>query len=364
MVGEISDALLNKGWHDQCEFRFAPGGDSSKGTAKDAQDFIRILKNYIDPHLKLRANRDAHYEDVYGAAMQIFQDEICEIIDPLLQDSAKSIQESSRQFWEGRDANGYPNAFARLAHMGTLLIHWGVFHLLSPARAPVGMDVVNSVAKAVEELDIFTVNHDLLLENQLKQAGIQFTDGFSEKIGDVLRFNWSWNEKISVRLYKLHGSLDWYQFGFPGGIIQFGKVPTKCDPSKCKDADGEDLFLRNPTPLILIGTTGKERLYGVGFVGEVFLQFHNRLLTYHTLICCGYGWADTGINNRVNQWLMNRTENRVIILHGGSLDELKQKRFWSKNNRWEHFKSMGKVIVVPKWLSDCTLADLERFFDK
>jgi hypothetical protein len=123
------------------------------------------------------------------------------------------------------------------------------------------------------------------------------------------------------------------------------------------------LSLLNPVPLFLTGATGKERIYGVGFVGEFFIQFHSRLASYHTLICCGYGWADKGINNRLNQWLFNSTENRIVILHKGPVDELKRKRFWSQGNRWAQFEQAGKIVVVPQWLSDCSLNDLEPFFD-
>ncbi len=363
MVGDISHAILNQGWRDEGEFRFSPSGVESTGTAKCAQEFLRLLKGYVDPHLQHREKRDGHYEDFYAAATQIVQDEICEIVDPMLRDSAATIQAASRPLYEDQDANGYPNAFAKLAHSATLLIHWGVYHLLYPVTKPIGLGVLNAAANAVEQMEVFTVNHDVLVERQLQQGGIPFTDGFSDRVGDVLRFNWSWKEDTTVRLYKLHGSLDWYRFGFPGGIVQFAKVPMGCDPSTCKDGEGEELALLNQTPLFLTGTTGKERLYGVGFVGEFFIQFHSRLADYHTLICCGYGWADKGINNRVNQWLLNAPENRIVILHNNALDELKHKQFWSKRDRWTQFQQAGKIVVVPKWLSDCALNDLEPFFD-
>jgi hypothetical protein len=367
MVNQISHALLSQGWHDEGEFRFSPSVTESTGTALRAQEFLRILKSYIDPHLKLRENREGHCEDLYAAANQIFQDEISEIVDPMLRCSVSEIRSSVLNLYQGQDANNYPNAFAQLVHSGILLIDWCVFHSLWPAEIPKGMEVLTSVAKAIQQMDIFSLNHDLLIERQLEQNGIVFSDGFSEKVGDVLRFNWSWNSGTPVNLYKLHGSLDWYRFTFPGGMFQFAKVPRKVDPRRCRDSDGNNLYLPNQVPLLLIGTLGKERLYGVGLVAEFFLQFRSRLANHQTLICCGYGWGDKGINNRLNQWLYDSVKNRIVILHKGSLDELKQKRFWSKrgswSNRWNECEQSGQVVVVPKWLSDCTLNDLEPFFD-
>ena len=371
-VKKISDALLNQGWHDEGEFRFSPSIAESTGTAFRAQKFLRILKNYIDTHLILRENRGGHYEDLYTAAMQIFEDETSGTVEPMLRHSVAEIRSSVTSLYQDQEAGIYPNAFARLVHSGTRLIHWGVFHLLLAAETPVGMDILKSVAKATQQMDIFSLNHDLLIERQLELNGIQFADGFSETDGDVIKFNWSWNSDIPVRLYKLHGSLDWYRLTCPGCVDRFAKVPRKVDPRRCKDAEGNDLVLQptNTVPLLLIGTTGKERLYGAGIIGEIFLEFLLRLRNHRTLICCGYGWADNGINNRLCQWVQNSIRNRIVILHDSAdepLDKLKQKQFWSKSehwsSRWDNWKQNGQVVVVPKWLSGCTLNDLESFFD-
>jgi hypothetical protein len=64
---EITDALLNRGWRgwrdDDGEFHFCPNGTESIGIGKCAQDFLRVLKKHIDPHLQLRENRQSNYED-------------------------------------------------------------------------------------------------------------------------------------------------------------------------------------------------------------------------------------------------------------------------------------------------------------
>ena len=55
------------------------------------------------------------------------------------------------------------------------------------------MDAIAAVASVLPSVDIFSLNHDLLIERLLHKAGIPFADGFAERDGDVLRFNWSWN---------------------------------------------------------------------------------------------------------------------------------------------------------------------------
>ena len=64
----------------------------------------------------------------------------------------------------------------------------------------------------IDGLDIFTLNHDTLLEDNLKEYPI--IDGF-ETFGNSGLYKWkpslfdSPSEK-SIRLFKLHGSIDWF----------------------------------------------------------------------------------------------------------------------------------------------------------
>jgi hypothetical protein len=357
MVGDITDALLNSNWEAHTDSRFYPSKSQSSGKARLAQEFVRLLKAQIDPHLQARDNREANYEDLFAAALQIVQDETFEIINPLIADTVSVIRAAAADLFRDLHAHIDDNAFASLADIATDLVQWVVYHKLSPAVTPIGMDTIAATASAVTSLDIFSLNHDLLIERLLRNAGIPFADGFAEADGDVTRFNWSWNQDVPVRLYKLHGSVDWYRFRFPT-FVQFGKV--RGDPEHCKNADGTRLSLLDSKPLFLTGTTVKEQLYGVSVVGELFTQFRARLSNHHTLICCGYGWSDKGINTRLRQWLYDAPQNRIVILHNNPAEDLSLKRFWYWY--WEDLAKAGKVLVIPRWLNECAVADLEPFF--
>ncbi len=311
--------------------------------------------------MQLREQRESHYEDLYSAADQIFRDEKSELVNPMICGSVSEIQNSAMNLCPPSAEEGYPTPFSFLVHSAILMIRWTVYSRLWSVQDPKGIEVLSSAAKSVQQADIFSLNHDLLIERQLELAKINFSDGFSETIGDVIRFNESWKDEDSVRLYKLHGSLDWYRFGFPDGISSFARLAQKPDPRDCKDSDGNDLMPQIFDPFFLTGTVGKDRLYSIGLPGEIFRQFHARLKNHRTLICCGYGWRDKGINNYLHQWLHDNQNRRVVILHGGSLDTLKETRFW--HLRWAPDEAAGKLIVVPKWLSDCKVADLEPFFE-
>ena len=77
------------------------------------------------------------------------------------------------------------NSFASLAERATDLIQWVVYYGLVLSSKPDGLNVVSAVARAIDQLDIFTLNHDLLLEAQLNQDSIPFKDGFSNQQGDA-----------------------------------------------------------------------------------------------------------------------------------------------------------------------------------
>ncbi|HJT66391.1 MAG TPA: SIR2 family protein [Pyrinomonadaceae bacterium] len=358
MVDQLTDAALGGSWESHTDSRFYPSSSRSTGEAERAQEFLRILNKHLTPHLQERDNRVANYEDLFGATVQIVWDETGDIVNPLLRESSASIRNATEHLWREQRDHIVDNSFASLVERAGDLVQWMVFHELAKATEPVGLDVISGVAGAVDEVDIFSVNHDLLIERELRRTRKAFADGFGESWGDVLRFNWSWNQpNTKVRLYKLHGSLDWYLFRSQS-VDQFGKV--KGDPEHCRDENGNRLSLLQPQPRFLTGTVVKEQSYGTTVTGECFAELRRRLAMHKTLICSGYGWGDKGINVRINQWLRDQTENKLVILHNGDVDHLKTKGFWFF--RWDDYVQAGKLSLVPRWLRECTVEDLEPFF--
>ena len=219
------------------------------------------------------------------------------------------------------------------------------------------MDAISDVARKADTMDVFTLNHERLIERQLMGGGISFVDGFGDRKGDVRIFDNRWSGE-RVRVLKLHGSTHWYLFRF-NEWDQFAAV--EANQGYAKDEHGRLLDSLDPKPLFLTGTTVKEQSYGVSLIGEIFSKFRELLSTHRTLICSGYGFTDKGINIRLNQWLRDAEGNRIVVLHQDPEEELPHKRFWFW--RWSDYLRKGKVILVHKWLADCTAADLEPYFD-
>jgi hypothetical protein len=362
-VDNITKQVLESAWQAHSDWRFYPLADcegiESSGLAANAQNLIRLVHDLIEGHIIQREMRYPNYEDYFACLKQIVQDETCEIVNPLIARNVDQLKASAAGEYLPIRAHIYNNRFASLAERSTELIQWIVFHALRNLQEPVGLDIFSDAAKEFTEMDIFSLNHDLLIESQLEKRNVPYADGFGEQDGDAILFNWSWNDGATpVRLFKLHGSVDWFLFRFPQrGVDQYAKLRKSLDYSK--NAQGESFEPLEIVPSFLTGTTVKEQAYGYSLYGELFEQFRNRLRNHHTLVFSGYGWGDKGINIRLNQWLRDRRENRIVILHGNGEDDIRRKRFWYWE--FEKYHAENKVKVVPKWLSQCTVEELQNY---
>ncbi len=323
-MAQISEAILQEGWQEQRLGGFAPSEKESSVSASRAQNFLRILKKYIEPHIKLREDRETNYEDLHAAAIQIVQDAKSILVNPMLQGSVAELRKATEHLTSEDTAPKNADPLALLAERSTHLIHCAVMHRLLKLEQPTGMDAITEVAQSTEELDIFTLNHDLLIERQFEKAKVAIADGFVQRNAKARRFTGVWKGR-KVRLYKLHGSIDSYPCEFTNGWQQFARV--KGNPERLSQATRGRVRPINLFPFLFVGTTEKERRYGVGVPGEIFFEVHRRLKTHQRLICCGYGWSDNGINNRLGQWVQRSNKNKLIVLHGDSVDQLKQRQF-------------------------------------
>ena len=362
-VASITDNLLNGAWFPHTDWRFYPRplneGRDSLSVAQRAQDLLRLIKKQIDPHLSVREMRTSNYEDIYAAARQIFGDEIGETTNPLLADPIAKIKAASANLYSGQEHHIHKNEFASLLDRAIDLVQSAVYHGLAPVKKPIDLRIISDTMRHAEETDIFSLNHDVLIETQAADAGVTLIDGFGETQGDVRIFNGAWRVGDPVfRLLKLHGSINWYLIRF-SEWDQFATV--KGNPDYARDGAGKLLNPLGVLPMFLTGTTVKEQAYGISLFGELFTAFRALLSRHRTLICSGYGWGDKGINTRLRQWLRDARENRIVILHNGPEEHVAQTRMWWAS--WGDYKAAGKVIFVRKWLSECSLEDLVPYFD-
>jgi hypothetical protein len=203
------------------------------------------------------------------------------------------------------------------------------------------------------------LNHDLLYEEYLRSINVTPNDGFrAEKENAKVRFfdfdNFDGSSKI--RLFKLHGSINWYRFKSKqnrDGHLKFG-IPVSHDPTHCED---DTIELSSNTPEFLTGTFNKYAAYGLHIYADFHHWFHRLLREHNTILISGYGWGDRGINQRLFEWFLHSTKNRMVLMH--KEEELPKLLASFKDTQRSSLRNLigrGRVLKTGNWMS-CTKAE-------
>ena len=149
----------------------------------------------------------------------------------------------------------------------------------------------------LEDVSIFTLNHDTLLERTLRAAGLEFVDGFGEP-ANGLRF-WEperFEATAGRRLVKLHGSVDWYVVRPSGGEFHEDRIAqSSVYPERIPLPSGGFLEAVEGRPLLLVGTHNKVREYFKSTFFDAQVEFYRRLNRASVLLVVGYGGQDKGV---------------------------------------------------------------------
>jgi hypothetical protein len=213
--------------------------------------------------------------------------------------------------------------------------------------------------RELERIDLATLNHDRLLESALNAEEVPFADGF-EPSGRELRVwadDWS---SASVRLLKLHGSIDWYDV----------RDATSASMAwRSVNYTGNDvehlprgLDVRSPLPTFLTGTLTKILAYQTGIFPDVHTRFLEGLREAHRVIAIGYGFRDKAINSQLIAWMARRSTNRLIVCHPRPTD-LRSGARPAVARWWDEWHAAGRIDVVPHYMNKITTDDLRAVLD-
>lgn len=219
-----------------------------------------------------------------------------------------------------------------------------------------GFELISDLATSadIEELNIVTLNHDTLVEAFLTDLGIDYSDGFGPKDGDV---RWSDDRSYEnyrrVRIFKLHGSVNWYGFqrrGTSQNAVFLGR-----DISEAKDGSGQPLSLEYRAASFLSGLN-KSVSYDRGIYADVHFRFAELLRCCDRIVMSGYGWGDTAINHQLAAWFDRAFANRMILLHEESKSLMNGSMIMASGyNGWV---DRGQLIPIERWLCDTRLRDV------
>lgn len=182
--------------------------------------------------------------------------------------------------------------------------------------------------KDYNHIDIFTLNHDTVLEQFFENENIGFNDGFTASKDK----NRIWEPELfdrddKIKLYKIHGSVNWnYYDSDDWEEKRIIKIPFS-----------SIINIDTINSLILIGTYNKLSDYIKDLYLELYYRFYKTLNEHNNLIIIGYGFNDRGINQKIFNWLYSPLNSILIV--DPKVDELRIKfpsylfNLWDKNNR-------------------------------
>lgn len=186
-------------------------------------------------------------------------------------------------------------------------------------------------------VDIFSLNHDFLIENLPRTNWLDegISDGFnsyrSKYYGELERDGVKYDCRLeeykgyyntAIRLYKLHGSLDYlmykrqdkYGYFMPEKMI---KVPYGISIDSTKKQKDNILGYDNDWieyhPDFLSGTLSKITHYKDPFYKKLFKRFENNLKKANALIIIGYGGGDSKINQYIYDYFDYQTKPSFIV---------------------------------------------------
>ncbi len=319
-------------------------GNKNQQQVKSIISFLQIIKGMIADFYQ---DKDFSYEDLYYVVNQLkdFKDEYENPIVPFFVDKLK---ETLRYSKINKQEDDYAN-IEKMADLGVHYINDTVTELLS--KKPGNLEYFNFVKECLGnsgsgKLNIFTLNHDILLETYLKNQYINYCDGFKRE-GDI----GTWEPELfmkkstPVNILKLHGSINWYKYPQTAS----GRH-TRGYFFGCKD-NSISHFLNdnyNERPLILTGRSNKILEYNRGIYVDLHYYFYRLLGGTVKLIISGYSFRDKGINSWLIDWMDASVEKKLLLISPDTKKCIQQARHGIWRN-WEKWKEAGRVneISVP-----------------
>jgi hypothetical protein len=185
------------------------------------------------------------------------------------------------------------------------------------------------------ELDVFTLNYDLCIETALTAGSVPFSNGFDSK------GVWSpsmFSAPAAVRLYKLHGSLDWVD----------DEVYGLCSLQFPRHEIAQSIQSDETRPTLIFGTAHKLS------AREPFLtlayHFSQRVLKAKVLAIVGYSFGDEHVNQIIEQGMKKNSGLRVIVVAPDAQRAVQDVRFLDRNPRVFQVPEQAKIAFNDKLL--------------
>lgn len=347
-TGKITDILVN--YSSYCS--------SEESVA--IENLLKYIQVRIADYMQVRAS-DINFEFVLGTLMELSKRQEYPVV-PLLGDADLIVKKLEQKMPLTRVVD---KLYAMLREL--LFLRYPVDYLY-PLR-----DFLK------RPLDFFTLNYDLALETAFTNLNISYTTGYRKRgselpIWDPSEFV---KESYAVRVFKLHGSIDWGQYYlFP--------PPTRSEPDTDATNAAEDFIYNYPERVMFdpfpIGEvkpperahgmvslmnfgTRKELLYASSQFNTLFHFFLEALYRADFLVIAGYSFRDDKVNKMIEEAVVTKKGDLHVVIVNPSL-------YWLEYNDpmlWK-FGQLKWTTGIPKAfgeaLRDGSLIDAIETFVK
>ena len=346
-VSTITNELLTK------DFFYSGYGDHvtypQRNTVHKYKKFLKKLSNYC-----VSLNLNNSYEDLFYITTSI-QDSLDQrefgnfyvnyFINSIKFVLTEIIDEKNKK----NNKNDINSAFKQFIFELNVYIQKFVAKKLRPSENNVYINSFISKLKDEYSYNIFTLNHDLLLETGLKEKekekGIYVNTGFGK------------NNKFSIdnfkdtssqfNIFKLHGSINWNR----------GKDVNRKDYIFETDSSTPFNKHTDTSPYFIMGTFNKYELYTYGIFYDLFHEFRVRLSKTNTLYICGYGFRDEGVNSVLLEWMEKDSNNKIKIFHKDKQNLISNSNVFTG---WEWDKRIAKkqIKIIKKYFENIEWKDI------
>jgi hypothetical protein len=305
-------------------------------------------QRYFDDQEK---GRKVNYEDLFFAASQLHEHLFAEYENPAIEAFSQGVLRTLPQ-GHGR------TELAELTGMVCDYIRDVVALQLSSNPRPLGhLDCLVDAGRDrdFEGCDIFTLNHDLLIEKTFDGAQLSYVDGFGSPDRDV-----AWWEPVLFDtpsrhyLLKLHGSINWVSYD--------GRLAKALIFDRQHARDANDRLLAVPDRAeILVGTFNKIRDYFETPYFELWTMLRRQLAKIDSLIVSGYGFGDKGVNTALCEWIRANPQSKLLVLHDDG-DKCFSSCRGAIRRLWKKFGGI-RLIAHSSYLSKCEWRNLRQLLE-
>lgn len=282
--------------------------------------FLNLIKEEINHYYGFVAKIDAiqNYEEIYDFVYHIRKALSRDIDNPLTNRIIQSLVHSIEPI-HPRNQDQYEE-LRLLCDESIQYMKNVIYANLTKKHGCIDyLRIIAELKKNIDIQNIFTLNHDKIMESFLRKESIEYYDGFNIEEVNGVRF---WESdfltyKEKLQYLKLHGSIAWFNFRKDDvvslNVYNIGIVEEWRSDDEVGILINNQLYQVDKFPEFLTGMNDKYLEYNYGLYLELFYHFHRLLSETDILIVAGYGFGDNAINLRIIDWMENE-KNKIEII--------------------------------------------------